>query len=136
MIQRVSHTTVWVLDQDRAKAFYTEKLGFEVREDATMGGFRWLTVSPKGQSDLEVVLMPIAPSPMMDEATAKTLRSLVEKGTFGGGVLETSDIKKTHAELRDKGVTFLAEPQERPYGIEALLKDDSGNWFSLVQRRR
>jgi catechol 2,3-dioxygenase-like lactoylglutathione lyase family enzyme len=134
MIQRVSHTTVWVLDQDRAKEFYTDKLGFEVRQDARMGGFRWLTVSPKGQTDLEVVLMPIAPSPMMDETTAKTLRELVAKGTFGAGVLETADIQKAYGELKAKGVTFMSEPEERPYGIEALLRDDSGNWFSMVER--
>lgn len=136
MIQRLTHTSVWVLDQERAKRFYTEILGFELREDQSMGGFRWLTVSPKGQPDLELVLMPVGTSPMVDEQTAKTLRELVEKGTFGGGVLETADCKQSYAELKEKGVVFLSEPQERPYGIEALLKDDSGNWFSLVQRRK
>ena len=135
MIQKLSHTSVYVLDQERAKAFYTQKLGFEVRTDATMGGFRWLTVGPKSQPDLEIVLMPVAASPMMDEATAKTIRELVGKGVFGAGVLETDDVHATYAELRAKGVEFMGEPQERPYGIEALLKDDSGNWFSLTQRR-
>jgi predicted enzyme related to lactoylglutathione lyase len=135
MIQKLSHTSVYVLDQERAKAFYTTKLGFEVRTDAKMGGFRWLTVSPKSQPDLEIVLMPVAASPMMDEATATTIRELVGKGVFGAGVLETDDVHATHAELSAKGVEFMGEPQERPYGIEALLKDDSGNWFSLVQRR-
>jgi predicted enzyme related to lactoylglutathione lyase len=132
----MSHTSVYVLDQDRAKAFYTEKLGFEVREDQTMGEFRWLTVSPKGQPDLEIVLMPLRPGHMMDEATVKTMRGLVEAGRFGAGVLETDDCKRTYEELKTKGVQFSQPPTERPYGIEALLKDDSGNWFSMTQRKR
>lgn len=135
MIQKLSHATLYVLDQDRAKAFYTQTLGFEVRNDSTMEGFRWLTVGPKSQPDLQIVLMPVGPNPMMDAATAETLRSLVGKGVIGAGVLETDDVKATHAELTAKGVQFMGEPQERPYGIEALFKDDSGNWFSLVQRR-
>jgi predicted enzyme related to lactoylglutathione lyase len=136
MIQRMSHTSVYVLDQDRAKAFYTEKLGFDLKEDQRMGDFRWLTVAPKGQKELEVVLMPLRPSPMMDEATCSTLRALVEKGTFGAGVLETDDCQKTFDDLKARGVTFVQPPQKRPYGIEALMKDDSGNWFSVVQRLR
>lgn len=136
MIQRLSHTTVFVLDQDRAKAFYTEKLGFEVKQDQRMGDFRWLTVAPKGQTELEIVLMPMRPSPMMDESTCNALRALVEKGTFGAGVLETDDCQKTYEDLKAKGVTFKMPPEKRPYGIEALLKDDSGNWFSVVQRLR
>ncbi|HEU4411926.1 MAG TPA: VOC family protein [Polyangiaceae bacterium] len=135
MIQRLSHSSVYVLDQDAAKQFYTEKLGFEVRNDARLGGFRWLTVSPKGQANFELVLMPLNPGPMMDAETAATLRGLVERGTFGGGVLETADCRKTYDELKAKGVEFLSEPQERPYGVEAVLRDDSGNWFSLTQRR-
>lgn len=136
MIQRLSHTNLYVLDQERAKAFYTEKLGFEVRSDLTMGAFRWLTVGPKGQPDLEMVLMPIAPSPFMDEASCERLRGLVAAGALSGGVLATADCRKTYEELTAKGVTFAHPPAERPYGIEALLKDDSGNWFSLVQRPR
>jgi catechol 2,3-dioxygenase-like lactoylglutathione lyase family enzyme len=135
MIQKLSHVTIWVLDQERARAFYTEKLGFEVRTDAKLGDFRWLTVSPKGQPDLELVLMPIAPSPMMDEATARTLRELVQKGVLGAGVFNTADCKKTYAELTARGVEFTSPPQERPYGLEALMKDDSGNWFSMCEPR-
>ncbi len=133
MIQRVSHTTVYVLDQDEAKKFYTEKLGFDVKQDVRMGDFRWLTVSPKGQ-DIEIVLMRIAASPMMEEATAKTIRDLVAKGAFGAGVLETDDCKATYEKLKAAGVEFAAPPAERPYGIEAVLKDNSGNWFSVVER--
>jgi predicted enzyme related to lactoylglutathione lyase len=134
MIQRVSHASVYVLDQDRAKAFDTEKLGFEVRADVTMGSFRWLTVSPPGQSGFELVLIPIQPAPMMDEAACHALRDLVQKGVLGAAVFATADCRKTYAELRAKGVEFLESATEQPYGIEALLKDDSGNWFSLTQR--
>src|SRR5262245_29112254 len=134
MIQRISHTSVFVLDQDRARAFYIDKLGFEVRADVSMGSFRWLTVAPKGQPDLELILMPITPTPAMDEATTHTIRGLVQKGVLGAGVLATADCRKTYEELEARGVEFVQPPTERPYGIEALLKDDSGNWFSLVQR--
>jgi predicted enzyme related to lactoylglutathione lyase len=120
--------------QDRARAFYTEKPGFEVRADVTMGPFRWLTVGPKGQPDFELILMPIQPSPTMDEATCTTVRALVQKGVLGGGVLATADCRRTYEELRARGVEFPQPPTERPYGIEALLKDDSGNWFSMTQR--
>ena len=136
MIQRLSHASVYVLDQERAKQFYTEKLGFEVRTDVTMGTFRWLTVGPKGQPDLELVLMAIQPSPYMDEETCATVRRLVEKGALGAGVFATADCRKTYEELVARGVEFAQPPTERPYGIEALLKDDSGNWFSMTQHTR
>lgn len=135
MIRRMSHTSVYVLDQDRAKKFYTEKLGFEVRTDAKMGDFRWLTMGPKGQSDLELVLMPIRAGMMMPEEACAKLRSLVEGGYMGAGVFGTTDCKKTYEELKARGVEFKSEPTERPYGIEAVFKDDSGNWFSLTERR-
>ncbi len=134
MIQRMSHTTVWVLDQEEAKSFYVGKLGFDVRNDVNMGPFRWLTVGPKAQKDLEIVLMLVTPAPMLDAASADVLRALVQKGTFGAGVLETDDCQKTYDELREKGVTFLGPPKQQPYGLEAVMKDNSGNWFSVVQR--
>jgi predicted enzyme related to lactoylglutathione lyase len=134
MIQKVSHMVVYVLDQQRAYDFYVNKLGFDVRTDAKMGDFRWLTVGPKGQPDLEITLMEPKPGPMLDEARCRTLRDLIEKGTFGFGVFDTADVRKTYAELKARGVQFVQEPKERPYGIEAILKDDSGNWFSLSQQ--
>lgn len=133
MIKRLSHAGVPVLDQDSARAFYTEKLGFEVRHDETLDEFRWLTVGPPAQPDLAFILWEPKP-PMQDEATAQEIRALVAKGAFGGGVWETDDCQATHAELARRGVTFLQEPTERPYGIEAVFRDDSGNWFSLMQR--
>jgi predicted enzyme related to lactoylglutathione lyase len=135
MIDRLSHATIYVLDQDNAKAFYTEKLGFELREDVTMGNFRWLTVGPKGEPNLELVLMPVDGGPMRDEASIASLRALVEAGKLGVGVFATRDCKKTFEELKAKGVVFKSDPQERPYGIEAMFVDDSGNLFSLTQRK-
>jgi len=134
MIKKLSHATVYVLDQDRAKDFYVGKLGFEVRTDQSMGGFRWLTVGSKSQPYIELILMKIAPGPMLDEASAAQIRALLEKGAFGVGVLESSDVRKDYQELSKKGVRFNGPPQERPYGIETVMQDDSGNWFSLVQR--
>jgi catechol 2,3-dioxygenase-like lactoylglutathione lyase family enzyme len=134
MIQRMTHAGVFVTDQDQAKAFYVGKLGFELRQDEKMGTFRWLTVSPKGQSDFEIILMPLKETPMMDAATVETLRSLQKKGSIGAGVLEVDDCRKTYEELKAKGVSFESPPTERPYGIEMIMRDDSGNWFSVVER--
>jgi catechol 2,3-dioxygenase-like lactoylglutathione lyase family enzyme len=133
MIKRLSHTGVNVADQDRARRFYTEVLGFEVRTDVTMDGFRWLTVGPPEQPDLEIMLGVPGP-PMYSPEDAATILGLLEKGVLSGGVLETDDCRRTYEDLKAKGVTFLQEPAERPYGIEAVFRDDSGNWFSLTQR--
>ena len=133
MINRLSHATVYCLDQESAIDFYTNKLGFEIRRDARMGDFRWVTVGPKSQPDLQIILGLIAP-PMFDEESAARMRELVAKGVVGIGVLEVDDIRATYEELTAKGVTFVQEPAERPYGIEAIMRDDSGNWFSVTQR--
>jgi catechol 2,3-dioxygenase-like lactoylglutathione lyase family enzyme len=133
MIQRLSHVTIWVLNQDEAFDFYVNKLGFNVNTDFKMdNGFRWLTVAPKGQPDLEIVLMPTEPGPMMDQETSEALRTLIRKGKLGAGVLATADCRKTYEELKAKGVEFSQPPTERFYGVEALMKDNSGNWFSLT----
>ena len=108
MITKQSHSTVYVTDQDRAKAFYTEKLGFEVREDARLGDFRWLTVAPKAQPDSCIILYLLTPGPMMDAEACASLRALLAKGVLGGGVLETDDCRRTYAELKAKGVVHSA----------------------------
>lgn len=133
MISKLSHVTIYVLNQEEAKKFYTEKLGFEVRTDVTMEGFRWLTVAPQGQKDLEIVLMEAKAGPMIEETAAQQLRAFIQKGLMGAGVFNTEDCRATYEELKRKGVEFLSPPQERPYGVEAVFKDDSGNWFSLTQ---
>ena len=135
MIVSLSHTTVYVLDQDEALKFYRDKMGFEVRTDATMdNGFRWLTVGPKTQPAMEIILMKVAEGPMCDAATAATLRDLVKKGTFGIGVFEADDCRATYAELKARGVQFQGPPEEKFYGIETVGMDNSGNWFSMTER--
>ena len=135
MIDTVSHIGVWVDDQDEAKAFYTEKLGFEVREDATLdeaGGYRWLTVGPAGQPDLNIILSK--PGPPLDEETAAELARLTSKGALGPGIFRTEDCRKTVAELEAKGVEITQRPDERFYGIDAAIRDPSGNEWRIVQR--
>lgn len=134
MISKLSHATIWVLNQDEAYDFYVNKLGFEVRTDAKMdNGFRWLTVGPKEQKDLEIILMEIKSGMIMDENAAKQLRALVQNGFLGAGAFETKDCRKTYEELKSLGVEFKSAPEEKFYGIEAVFKDNSGNWFSLTQ---
>lgn len=133
MITKLSLTTVWVLDQDSAKKFYTETLGFEVRNDQMLGPLRWLTVAPKGQPDHELILAKPAP-PLTDEESGKQIAALVARGVLGPGAMVTDDMKTTFAELKAKGVKFVMEPVERPYGTEALFRDDSGNPYSLVEQ--
>jgi predicted enzyme related to lactoylglutathione lyase len=137
VITRMSHATVYVLDQDEALEFYRDKLGFEVRNDMTMdNGFRWLTVAPKTQPDLEIILMAVKESPMFPADKVALLRSLIESGSMGIGVMEVDDCRKTYEELKAKGVEFMSPPTERFYGIEALLKDSSGNWLSMTQHTK
>lgn len=136
MISKFSHVCIYVLDQDSARDFYVGKLGFKVVTDAEFGeGNRWLTVSPPEQPDLEITLMALKPGMAMDEDTANTLRDLVQRGKMSGGALETPDCRKAYEELKAKGVKFRSEPQEQFYGIEAVMEDDSGNWFSLCQQK-
>jgi predicted enzyme related to lactoylglutathione lyase len=133
MISRLSHTNVWVLDQQEALDFYTGPVGFEVRTDETMDDFRWVTVGPPDQPDMEIILLVPGP-PMMDPESAEQCKALVAKGAFGIGAFETDDCKRTYEELEERGVDFLTEPTERPYGIEATFRDNSGNWASVVER--
>jgi catechol 2,3-dioxygenase-like lactoylglutathione lyase family enzyme len=137
MITRLSHATIYCFDQDEALQFYRDKLGFEVRTDFSMdNGFRWLTVGPKTQPDLEIVLMKVSEGFMFDAEKVAMMKQLIEGGAMGAGVMEVDDCKETYQELRAKGVEFLSEPEERFYGIEALFKDNSGNWFSMTQRAK
>jgi catechol 2,3-dioxygenase-like lactoylglutathione lyase family enzyme len=135
MIQRLSHATVYVLDQDAARDFYVNKLGFEIRMDQSMdNGFRWLTVSPKGQPDFQLILMKVD-GPNIQPDVAAILRDLLERGKLGGAVLQADDCRATYEDLKAKGVEFLSPPADRFYGVEAVLKDNSGNWFSMNQTK-
>jgi catechol 2,3-dioxygenase-like lactoylglutathione lyase family enzyme len=125
---------VFCLDQDKARDFYVDVLGFELRTDATTGeGFRWVTVGHPSQPELELTLM--TPGPPLDADAADFIRRQLEKGQLGGLGLRVDDCRKTHAELVAKGVEFVQEPAERPYGIEAVMRDVSGNWLVLVEPR-
>jgi catechol 2,3-dioxygenase-like lactoylglutathione lyase family enzyme len=133
----MSHVCIFVLSQDSAKDFYTNKLGFEVLTDVPMGDdIRWLTVGPKDQPGFEIVLAAITPKMMFNKESAEQMRNLVSSGTFGFGVFECDDIYATYEELKAKGVEFKKEPKKEFYGIEAIFKDDSGNWFSLGQKEK
>ncbi len=136
MITRLAHASIYVLDQERAKDFYVNKLGMEVKMEIPIGPeAKWLTVSAKDQSDLEITLMPVNKNEMFSADSAAALTELIQNGTFGFGVFESVDIHATYEELKQKGVEFTKPPTEEFYGIEAMFKDDSGNWFSLVQRK-
>jgi len=137
MINRMSHISIYVLDQDSAYDFYINKLGFKIHTDAPMGpSMRWLTVNPPDQPDLEITLIQVEEGMMFNAESAKMMRQLVSKGTFGFGVFECNDIYATYEELKNKGVEFIKSPKKEFYGIEALFKDDSGNWFSLGQKSK
>jgi uncharacterized glyoxalase superfamily protein PhnB len=132
----IANTQLWVHDQDEALAFYTQKLGMEVRSDVTvaeMGNFRWLTVAPPGQPDIAIVLMAIPGPPVMDAETAAQVRELMGKGFAGTVFLTTEDCQASYEELKGRGVEFSEPPEERPYGIDAGFRDPSGNSFRLTQ---
>jgi uncharacterized glyoxalase superfamily protein PhnB len=136
---RLGNTQLWVHDQDEALAFYTEKLGWEVRSDVTvpeLGDFRWLTVGPPAQRDVAVALMAIPGPPVMDAETAEQVRTLMAKGFAGTLFLTTDDVHATYEELKGRGVEFTEEPEERPYGIDSGFRDPSGNSFRLTQVAR
>jgi uncharacterized glyoxalase superfamily protein PhnB len=125
-----------VHDQEEALAFYTQKLGMEVRSDVTlaeMGNFRWLTVGPAGQDDFSIVLMAIPGPPVMDPATADEVRNLMAKGFAGTVFLTTEDCRASYEELKARGVEFTETPEERPYGIDSGFRDPSGNSIRLTQ---
>jgi predicted enzyme related to lactoylglutathione lyase len=136
MLKQLAYTQVWVHDQDEALAFYTEKLGMELREDVTvpeMGNFRWLSVGVPGQPDVAITLMAIPGPPVFDEDTRSQLQSLLAKGASGGLFFSTDDVQASYEELKSRGVEFTQEPMEQPYGIDAGFRDSSGNHFRMTQ---
>src|SRR5579859_456566 len=135
---KLSTAQLWVHDQNEALDFYTNKLGWEVRSDATLpelGDFRWLTVGPPKQPDIDVVLMAIPGPPVMDPQTADQVRDLTSKGFAGTVFLTTDDIQRDYGELKSRGVEFTEAPEERPYGIDCGFRDPSGNSLRLTQIR-
>ncbi len=135
---KISSAQLWVHDQDEALAFYTEKVGMEVRADVTlpeMPGFRWLTVGPAGQPDISIVLMAVPGPPMMDPETTGQLETLMAKGFAGTVFMTTDDCQASYEELSARGVEFHEPPEERPYGIDSGFRDPSGNNVRLAQLR-
>ena len=135
-MMKLGTVQVWVNDQDEALAFYTRKLGWDVRSDQTiaeMGNFRWLTVGPKGQPDISVALMAIPGPPIMDAQTAQQVRDVMAKGFAGTLFLTTDDVHAAYKQLKERGVEFAEEPQEQPYGIDTSFRDPSGNNLRLTQ---
>jgi len=136
-MMRIGSAHLWVHDQDVALKFWTEKVGMEVREDVSfpeeMGSFRWLTVGPPGQDDVNLVLMAVPGAPLMDEATRKQVLDLTAKGFAGTVFLITDDIEKSYKEMTDRGVEFTEKPNQMPYGIDSGFRDPSGNSVRLTQ---
>ena len=135
MLKQLTHAQIWVTDQDEALAFYTEKLGMELREDVTvpeMGNFRWLSVGVPGQ-DVSITLMAVPGPPVFEEETRKQIHALLAKGAAGGLFFSTDDCRASYEELKKRGVEFTQEPTEQPYGIDAGIRDPSGNHFRMVQ---
>jgi uncharacterized glyoxalase superfamily protein PhnB len=137
MLKSLATAMVWVHDQDEALAYYTDKVGLEVREDVTvpeMGNFRWLTVGVPGQDDVAIVLMAIPGPPVFDESTREQIKELMAKGASGGLFFTTDNCRGTYEELKSRGVEFQGEPTEQPYGIDVGFRDPSGNQARVVQR--
>jgi catechol 2,3-dioxygenase-like lactoylglutathione lyase family enzyme len=138
MLKQLTNTQVWVHDQDEALAFYTEKLGLELREDVTvpeLGNFRWLSVGVPGQQDVAITLMAIPGPPVFDAETQDAIKTLVAKGVASGLFFATDDIQATYEELKSRGVEFTQEPTEQPYGVDAGFRDPSGNQMRVAHRR-
>jgi catechol 2,3-dioxygenase-like lactoylglutathione lyase family enzyme len=136
MLKQLTTVGVWVHDQDEALAFYTEKLGLELRDDVTvpeMGNFRWVTVGVAGQPDVSISLLAVPGPPVFDEETKAQIEALVAKGATGGLFFSTDDVQGTFEELTSSGVEFLQEPTEQAYGVDAGFRDPSGNQMRVAQ---
>ena len=134
MFNAITHSQIYVLDQDEALDFYVGKLGLEVSADVDMGFMRWLTISVPGDPERHILLERPGPPSLSDE-TAEQVRELLTKGAMGGHLIfGTDDCRKTYETLRDRGVEFTEEPTERPYGIDAALRDPFGNSIRFTQR--
>src|SRR4029453_5769323 len=133
MLNQLTNVNVWVHDQDEALAFYTETLGFELRDDVTvaeMGNFRWLTGGLPAQDGAPALLALPGP-PLFHDETRAAIDTLVAKGAAGGLFFSTDDVHKTYEELKRKGVEFSQEPTQQPYGIDAGFPPPSGNQMRM-----
>jgi predicted enzyme related to lactoylglutathione lyase len=135
-IMRIASAQLWVHDQEEALAFYTQKVGMEVKSDVTvpeLGNFRWLTVGPAGQDEVSIVLMAIPGPPVFEAETVEQIEAVMAKGVAGTVFLTTEDCRADYEDLKGRGVEFVEAPEERPYGIDAGFRDPSGNHIRLTQ---
>jgi catechol 2,3-dioxygenase-like lactoylglutathione lyase family enzyme len=138
MLKQLSNVQVWVHDQDEALAFYTEKLGLELREDVTvpeMGNFRWLSVGVPGQPDVAITLMAVPGPPVFDPETREKIMDLMARGAASGLFFSSDDVQGTYEALKSRGVEFQQEPTEQPYGIDVGFRDPSGNQMRVAERK-
>ena len=138
MLKSLTNVAIWVHDQDEALAFYTEKVGLELRDDVTvpeLNNFRWLTVGIPGQ-DVAVSLVAVPGPPVFDAETREQIMTVMAKGAVGGLIFSTDDCRASFEELKNKGVEFQQEPTEQPYGLDAAFRDPSGNQARMVQPPR
>ena len=134
---KLSTTQVWVLDQDEAVKFWTEQVGFEIKEDVTiaeLGHFRWVTVGPKDQDGTAIVLMAVPGQPVMDDDTKAQVQDLVAKGFATGVFFTTEDAFTAYDHLVANGVDVIDKPTEQPYGVDFGFRDPSGNHYRVAQR--
>jgi catechol 2,3-dioxygenase-like lactoylglutathione lyase family enzyme len=134
MNEHLSHLSLWVHDQDEAAAFYTDKLGFEVRDDVTLeelGGYRWLTIGPPEKPDFALALN--VPGPPFDADKVEAIKRLMADGMLGGLFFATNDAQATYEQLKARGVEIEQTPTQQPYGTEIVLRDPSGNSIRYVQ---
>ncbi len=132
----ISSVNLWVHDQEAALDFWTEKVGFELRSDLSfpeIPGFRWLTVGPPDQPDVELVLMAIPQPPVLTAQQSELVSTVMSQGLAGGVFLVTDDVRRDYDALAARGVEFTEKPEERPYGIDCGFRDPSGNQVRLAQ---
>ena len=138
MSLRITNVGLWVHDQDEALAWYTEKLGFELREDVTLpefGDYRWLTVQHPDQPSFQLGLFLPGP-PTIDAGTAQSVREIVAKGAMPPLILEVDDCRAACERMRARGVELTQEPVERYGAVDANFRDPSGNGWKMVQARQ
>jgi catechol 2,3-dioxygenase-like lactoylglutathione lyase family enzyme len=135
MSQGVEVVGLYVHDQDEALQFYVDKLGFRVHTDARTGDYRWLTVQHPEQPSFQLGLFT-PQAPLVDAATARTLREMVAKGAMPPLVLVVDDCRAAYARLHGRGVEFTQEPVDRYGTVDASFRDPSGNGWKMIEARR
>jgi len=133
MFNSISHASIYVTDQDEALDFYVGKLGLEVRADVEMEPMRWLTLGVPGQEDFQILLETPLEAFIGTDSVGQ-VEGLLSKGALGlGFILNTDDCRKTFAELVEKGVEVIEEPEDRFYGTDCAVRDPFGNHIRITQ---